>query len=345
MNPPRTHPPELRRDPITGRWVIIAPERSHRPMALEGAEPKHRVGTEARVCPFCVGRECDTPNEVFAIREPGTAADSPGWQLRVVPNMYPAVRDAEPIATSNADLFQSQPAAGRHEVVIESPDHVANPALLPDDLFRDVFIAYRERVKAFAADPSLQYVSVFKNVGAEAGASLGHCHSQIVALPLVPLEIDRELTGAAEYRSRTGRCVFCDLVKDELAGGVRVVAETPRLVALAAYAARFSHETWILPKRHASRYEDLTDDLAAELAALMKRLVTALDRVLAEPAYNWYLHAAPLRSADVPHYHWHFEVMPRTARPAGLEWGTGCFVNPVAPEAAAAHLRAAMPTA
>jgi len=345
MNPPRTNPPELRRDPITGRWVIIAPERSRRPMALEGAEPQRRVGTEARVCPFCVGRECDTPNEVFAIREPGTAADSPGWQLRVVPNMYPAVRDAEPIAVANADLFQSRPAAGRHEVVIESPDHVANPALLPDSLFRDVFIAYRERVKAFAADPTLRYVSVFKNVGAEAGASLGHCHSQIVALPLVPLEIERELAGALEYRSRSGRCVYCDLVAEELAAGARVVAETPRLVALAAYAARFSHETWIVPKRHTSRYEDLTDDLAAELAALMKRLVTALDRVLAEPAYNWYLHAAPLRSPDMPHYHWHFEVMPRTARPAGLEWGTGCFVNPVAPETAAAHLRAAMPTA
>jgi UDPglucose--hexose-1-phosphate uridylyltransferase len=332
--------PEFRRDPVSGRWVVIAPERSRRPMALEGAEPRHRVGLEARACPFCAGRECDTPNEVFAIREPGTAADSPGWQLRVVPNMYPAVRAVEG-ATEDAGLFQSLPGFGRHEVVIESPEHVANPALLPDDLFRDVFIAYRERVRSFAAEPVLQYVSVFKNVGAEAGASLGHCHSQIVAMPLIPSEIEHELNATARHFARTGRCVFCELIDAELAAKVRVVAETPNLVALAAYAARFSHETWVLPKRHASRYEDVSDDLAAELAQLMKRLVTALDRVLTEPAYNWYLHAAPLRSAELPHYHWHFEVMPRTARPAGLEWGTGCFVNPVLPETAAEQLREA----
>lgn len=332
--------PEFRRDPVSGRWVVIAPERSRRPMALEGAEPRHRAGLEARTCPFCVGRECDTPNEVFAIREPGTAADSPGWQLRVVPNMYPAVRAVDGVA-EDAGLFQSCPGFGRHEVVIESPEHVANPALLPDALFRDVFIAYRERVKSFAADPALQYVSVFKNVGAEAGASLGHCHSQIVAMPLIPSEIEHEWNSSARHFARTGRCVFCELIESELAANVRVVAETPNLVALAAYAARFSHETWVLPKRHASRYEDVSDDTAAELALLMKRLVTALDRALAEPAYNWYLHAAPLRSAELPHYHWHFEVMPRTARPAGLEWGTGCFVNPVAPETAAEQLREA----
>lgn len=338
MIPPRAQPPEFRRDPITGRWVIIAPERSLRPMALEGAEPRHRVGLEARVCPFCVGRECDTPNEVYAIREPGTEADSPGWQLRVVPNMFPAVREVEG-SPVDSGLFRSIPGFGKHEVVIESPEHVANPAFLPDDLFRDVFIAYRERVKFFASDPALKYVSVFKNVGAEAGASLGHCHSQIVAMPLVPGEIENELGSSDRRYVQTGRCVFCELIESELAAKVRVVDETPNLIAVAAYAARFSHETWVLPKRHASRYEDVSDELAAELAGLMKRLVGALDRVLAEPAYNWYLHAAPLRSAELPHYHWHFEVMPRTARPAGLEWGTGCFVNPVAPETAAEQMR------
>ena len=310
-------------------------------MALEGAEPRHRLGKEVRPCPFCAGRECDTPNESYAIRDPGTAADSGGWQLRVVPNMYPAVRPVDG-SPAGSELLQALPGIGRHEVVIESPEHIANPALLPAPLFRDVFIAYRERVKSFAVDPALRYVSVFKNVGAEAGASLGHCHSQILALPLVPDAIEQELNGAASHFSNTGSCVFCDLVNRELAAGVRVVAETPNLVAVAAWAARFSHETWVLPKQHPSRYEDLTDEMAAELAGLMKRLAVALDRVLAEPAYNWYLHAAPLRSPELPYYHWHFEVIPRTARPAGFEWGTGCFVNPTSPEAAAAELRSAI---
>ena len=344
MNPPRTYEPEFRRDPVTGRWVIVAPERSQRPMQLEGAEPRHRVGKEDRPCPFCVGQERETPNEVYAIREPGTAADGPGWQLRVVPNMFPAVRNATPRAERagySSSLFRSLPGSGRHEVVIESPEHLANPALLPDDLFRDVFIAYRERLIAHAADAALQYVSVFKNVGAEAGASLGHCHSQLVAMPLVPDLIRQELNGSKDHFARTGRCVFCDIVKDELADGSRVVAETANLLAVAAYAGRFSHETWVLPKHHASRFEGISNGLAAELAGLMKRLVIALDVVLAEPAYNWFLHAAPLRSPELAEYHWHFEVMPRTSRPAGLEWGTGCFVNAVAPETAAEQLRAA----
>jgi UDPglucose--hexose-1-phosphate uridylyltransferase len=335
--------PELRRDPVTGRWVIVAPERSLRPMVLEGSEPRHRIGAETRPCPFCTGQEHQTPHEVFAIRKPGTPVDGPGWQLRVVPNMFPAVRHDLLGEGDNADgLFAVQPGVGRHEVVIESPEHLANPALLPDDLFRDVFIAYRERLRGFAADPALQFASVFKNVGAEAGASLGHCHSQIVALPLVPGLVQLELTGSASYFSRTARCVFCDLVEQERRANVRIVGETPRLLAVAAFAGRFSHETWILPKEHASRYEAIPDDLAAELAGLMKRLVTAMDRVLAEPAYNWFLHTSPLHSSELPHYHWHFEVMPRTARPAGLEWGTGCFVNAVAPETAAEQLHAAM---
>lgn len=342
MTPLHLHAPEYRCDPVSGRWVVIAPERSLRPMALEGAEPRHRVGAEVRPCPFCAGRECDTPNEVFAIREPGTERDGAGWQLRVVPNMFPAVRKVKSDDSAGGGFFRSMPGFGRHEVVIESPEHVQNPALLPDNLFRDVFIAYRERVKAFAADPALSYVSVFKNVGAEAGASLGHCHSQIIALTLIPDIIQQELRVTEEHFSRTGRCAVCDLVECESDVRVRLIAETPNFVAVAAYAGRFGHESWIVPKAHASRYEDMTDDLAAELAGLMKRLVAALDRVLAEPAYNWYLHAAPLRSPELPHYHWHFEIIPRTQRPAGLEWGTGFFINPVSPEAAAEQLRAAI---
>ena len=161
-------------------------------------------------------------------------------------------------------------------------------------------------------------------------------------MPLVPDIVQQELNGSLLYFAQAGRCVFCDIVKNELADGSRIVAETPNLLAVAAYAGRFSQETWILPKRHASRYETIADDLAAELAGLMKELVRALDVVLAEPAYNWFLHAAPLRSPELSHYHWHFEVMPRTARPAGLEWGTGCFVNAVTPETAARELRDAI---
>ncbi|HXD85013.1 MAG TPA: galactose-1-phosphate uridylyltransferase [Urbifossiella sp.] len=331
--------PEFRRDPVSGWWVIVAPERSLRPLSLEGSSPRHRAETDRETCPFCQGREASTPGETFAIREAGIAPNAPGWQLRVVPNMFPAVRPAAANA-SGEGLFQALSATGRHEVVIEAAEHIVNPVLLSDDQFRDIFIAYRERLLAHAADPALQSVSIFKNVGAEAGASLGHCHSQIIALPLVPEQIGRELRGSSNYLHGTGRCVFCDLVKAELAAGVRVVAETPGFAAIAAYAGRFNHETWVLPKQHASRFETLSDSQAAELAELMKRLLRAFDRVLGEPAYNWYLHAAPLRSAEMPHYHWHLELIPRTARPAGFEWGSGCFLTSVSAETAAAQLSA-----
>jgi UDPglucose--hexose-1-phosphate uridylyltransferase len=232
------------------------------------------------------------------------------------------------------------PAYGRHEVVIETAQHVSNPTALSDEQFRDVFLAYRDRLLALAADPRLVSAAVFKNVGAEAGASLGHTHSQIVATPVVPELIAAELAGAKAYHAEHGTCVFCDMLAREREAGTRLVAESPHFVCFAPFAPRFASELWVLPKGHASRYESLTDPL--ELAQLMKRVLTALDAVLAEPAYNWFLHTAPLRSPELPHFHWHLEVMPRTSRPAGFEWGTGCYIIDASPERAAAELRAAL---
>jgi UDPglucose--hexose-1-phosphate uridylyltransferase len=342
----RTDPadvPEFRRDPVTGRWVVIAPERSRRPIGLEGAEPRHRPAAERQPCPFCPGQEYDTPNEVLAVRDPGTPADGPGWRLRVVPNKFPAVR---PLAGhdphKDGHLFDRYPGFGRHEVVIETPEHLASPTRLSDGQFRDVLLAYRDRLLALAGDRHLHYATVFKNVGAEAGASLGHAHSQILATPVVPDAIRAELSGADDYYTANRRCVFCDIVQSELSDGRRVVAGSERFVVLSPFAARFAYEMWVLPRVHASRYEGLTADAAAELAGLMKRVLRGLDAVLAEPAYNWFLHAAPLRSDELPYYHWHFEVTPRTTRPAGFEWGAGCFINAVAPETAAEQLRAAI---
>ncbi|MBX9582653.1 MAG: DUF4921 family protein [Gemmataceae bacterium] len=360
--------PEFRRDPVTGRWVVVAPERAARPMALRGAEPRHRPDRERKPCPFCPGQEHDTPHEVYALRDPGTAPDGPGWRLRVVPNKFPVARAQDPSprppppggegekehgrcsapppfpgeGAGGRGLFRTSPASGRHEVVVETADHLADPAALSDGRLAEVFVAYRERLVALAADPALTYAAVFKNVGAEAGASLGHTHSQILATPLVPDLVRRELAGSAEYHAANGRCVFCDIVAHELADRSRVVAETPGFVAVTAFAGRFAYEVWVLPKHHTSRYEAITDDAAGELAALMRRVAGAMDAVLAEPAYNWYLHTAPLRAGDLPHYHWHWEILPRTSRPAGLEWGSGCFVSAVPPERAAAELRASM---
>ncbi|MDY3556742.1 hypothetical protein R5W24_005912 [Gemmata sp. JC717] len=336
--------PQLRRDPVTGRWVLIAPQRAQRPINLPGHAPTHRTNGERHPCPFCPGQEADTPNEVYAVRDAGTAPDGPGWHLRIVPNMYPAVRpDVGPPAPAAADLFVTAPAFGTAEVLIDCAQHYDDPTQLSDKQFADVFRAYRARMTALAADPRLAHVSVFKNVGAEAGASLGHLHSQMIATPVVPELMRTELDGAEGHYARTGRCVFCTLVRDELADGSRVVARSERFVIATAFAPRFAYEMWLLPVAHESRYEALTDAGADELAALLKRALVALDRVQNAPAYNWFLHTSPLRTGELPHYHWHLEVLPRTARPAGLEWGFGCHITTVAPEQAAAELRDALP--
>jgi UDPglucose--hexose-1-phosphate uridylyltransferase len=242
--------------------------------------------------------------------------------------------------SGSAALFHSAPATGFAEVLIDCPEHIDNPVRLSDEQFRDVFCAYRSRMVALAADPRLAHVAVFKNVGVEAGASLGHTHSQIIALPLVPVLLGTELRGAAAYHARTGRCVFCDLVERELAAGVRLVARSEHFAAVTAFAPRFAYEMWVLPVRHEPRYESITDGAALELAQLLKRVLRALDDAQHAPAYNWFLHTTPLRAGALAHYHWHLEILPRTARPAGLEWGFGCHITTVAPERAAAELRA-----
>jgi UDPglucose--hexose-1-phosphate uridylyltransferase len=227
-------------------------------------------------------------------------------------------------------------------VLIDCPEHVSDPTLLSDEQFCDVFRAYRERMKALASDSRLAAVSVFKNVGAEAGASLGHTHSQIIATAVVPELVRAELAGAEGYFAHTGRCAFCDLAQRELADGSRVVARSEHFVVVTAFAPRFGFEMWVIPLKHEARYESITDAGALELSRLLKRVLRALDEVEHSPAYNWFLHTTPLRDGEPPYYHWHLEILPRTSRPAGLEWGHGCHITTTSPEHAAEQLRAAL---
>src|SRR5215218_3208685 len=223
--------PQLRKDPVVDRRVLIAPERAARPTELE--DPGHLA--HHADCPFCEGHEAETPHEVLALRRPGTAADGPGWRVRVVPNRFPAVRrDAES-------------AYGVHEVVIECPHHEASIAALPAGHVRDVFAVYRDRLTALRADERLRYVQVFKNHGAPAGASVEHAHSQILATAWVPQDVQAEVDAAAEHHATHGRCVFCDLIDRELSSGERVVHVGEHVVAIAAWAGRFPYETWVLP--------------------------------------------------------------------------------------------------
>ncbi len=331
--------PELRRDPITGRWVIISTERGRRPADFGPPADRRRGG----FCPFCPGNEEKTPNEILAIGESGRRPNTPGWSVRVVPNKFPALRVEGDLDRTGDGVYDRMNGIGAHEVIIESPDHTATLAGLPPTRVLDVLRAFQMRINDLRNDVRLRYAFVFKNHGEAAGATLEHAHSQLIALPIVPKEVAEELEGMRSYFAYKERCLLCDVVRQETAQGARVVAEDAFTLALEPFAPRFPFETWIMPKRHEAAFEATGREGVESLARLMSETLRRVDRVLASPPYNFVLHTFPLRGASVDpaSYHWHFEIIPKLMRVGGFEWGSDFFINPTPPEEAAKFLREA----
>ena len=327
--------PELRKDPVVGRWVIISTERARRPSDF-APDP---VRPRATSCVFCEGHEDKTPPEILASRAPGSAPNGPGWSYRVVANKFPALRIEGDIEPAGEGLFDYMNGVGAHEVVIETPDHAATLATLPLDAVTEVLVAYRERVRDLKKDPRFEYILVFKNHGEAAGASLEHPHSQLIATPIIPIMVTEELAGSASYWERKERCVWCDIIRQERQARRRVIFESNGFIAVAPFAPRFPFETWILPTRHRSAFEECEIDELRGLAGVVQDFLVRMNGVLHEPPYNFVLHTAPLREQAHEHFHWHLEVIPKLTRVAGFEWGSGFFINPVPPEDAATALR------
>ena len=327
--------PELRRDPVVGRWVIISTERSRRPSDFISKPPERRRGP----CVFCAGQESRTPDEVWARRPAASGPNSPGWLVRVVPNKFPALRIEGELEPAGEGIFDRMNGVGAHEVVIEAPEHDARIEQLPVSHLAEVLRAYRERILDLAKDPRLEYVMVFKNQGESAGASLEHAHSQLIATPIVPMMVDEELAGGLQHFRIKHRCIWCDIIRQERRVGGRVVLEQGGLIALAPFAPRFPFETWILPVGHRSAYEETPAGEFLPLAALLSEVLRRMSQTLGDPPYNLMLHSAPLRAKALDHFHWHLEIIPILTRVAGFEWGTGFFINPTPPEEAARYLR------
>ena len=329
--------PELRKDPITGRWVIIATDRAKRPtdFVRESFEPKG-----GRICPFCPGHETKTPPEILAFGREGSRTLSE-WTLRVVPNKFPALRVEGELTREGEGLYDKITGIGAHEVIIESPDHLSTLATMPEKRVEDLFWAFRERLIDLRKDTRLRYVLLFKNHGEAAGMTLEHTHSQLIALPVVPKRVQEELEGSRQHYDYKERCVFCDIVRQELEDPIRVIAENGDFVTLAPYAPRFPFETWILPKRHESAFENSSSHIFENLAKSLKQLLMKADLVLDRPAYNLVIHSSPVQDPFNEHYHWHIEFIPKLTKTAGFEWGTGFYINPTPPEEAARFLREA----
>ena len=336
--------PELRHDPIQRRWVIIASERGRRPDDF----PRNESLPTGGICPFCEGNESKTPPEIAAVRN-GSGANQPGWEVRVIPNKFPALRIEGSLDRRGLGAYDRMNGVGAHEVIIETPDHNLQLADAPIEHIHKVLRIYRERLVDLLRDQRFKYVLIFKNHGAAAGASLSHPHTQLIATPVTPLTLVEELNAAKDHYLEKERCLFCDLIEQELESGSRIVIAGEQVVALAPFASRFPFELFIAPRHHHHSFADASDEMLYHLAVLLKEVLLRVKKCLKDPPYNFLVHTVPNVKARHRHgaewgpieldYHWHIEFIPRLTQVAGFEWGTGFYINPVAPEDAAKYLR------
>jgi UDPglucose--hexose-1-phosphate uridylyltransferase len=328
--------PELRKDPITRRWVIIATERAARPTDF----PHDEIApNDMEKCPFCEGREDRTPPEIFAIRDPLTAPNTPGWHVRVVSNKFPALRIEGNTERTAVGIYSRMDGVGAHEVIIETPDHHTHLGLLPAGQVADVIRAYLQRYQDLRGDTRFEYALLFRNHGRRAGASLSHPHSQLIALPIVPKQVSEELEAAERFFAKDGRCMYCVMIEQERASRDRVVYENEAFIVIEPFTSRSPFETWILPTEHEADFGLLRSEDIPQLADALHEALFRLSTTLRNPPYNFIVHTLPYREGSKHAYHWHIEVIPQLTRVAGFEWGSGFYINPVIPEDAARYLR------
>jgi UDPglucose--hexose-1-phosphate uridylyltransferase len=336
--------PELRKDPVIGRWVIIATERAKRPDQFSGQSQDNYV---EKPCPFCEGSESKTPPEIYALRPRHTPANAPGWELRVVPSISPFLKIEGDLDRRGEGMYDIMSGIGAHEIVVETNEHIGNMADLSDEQVAKVITCYIDRIVDLEKDKRFKYVLVFKNHGWVAGGSrVKHSKSQLIATPVNPKRVKEELVGARNYYDYHERCVFCDLIRQELESKDRLILDIDGFIAVAPFASRFPFEVWVFPKKHSSDFTTMDMPTRFELAKILKKVLMKLKKGLNDPPYNYILHTAPFRRQKLGYwksiendYHWHIEIMPRLTRVAGFEWGTGFYICPLPPEDAAKFLR------
>ncbi len=339
--------PELRKDPTHGRWVIIATERARRPGNF--IRDENGVIDENKPCPFCEKNEKKTPPEIYAIRKQQSLPNTPGWKTRVIPNQTPLLRIEGNLNRHGYGMYDVLRGVGAHEIIIESPKHIGNTADLPIEQISLGIKTIRTRIHDLGQDFRFKYVLAYKNYGTAAGeGKIHHCHYQLLATPVNPLRIKEELNNAKRYYDYHERCLFCDIIQQEMSDGKRIVTQNEHFIALIPFAARFPFETWILPKKHQCDFVNAPPDNDEALADILKHVLLKLKVGLDNPSYNYVFHSAPFRREKAGEarwqtiqedYHWHIEVMPRLTRVAGFEKGTGFYICVIPPEAAAEFLR------
>ncbi len=333
----------IRQDTLAGHWVIISEGRASRPIGVQAPQVEKQKGW---LCPFCEGNESTTPEEVEALRPAGSEANTPGWNIRVVPNRFEALSPQSLAAESTRGVLQEMGGFGHHEVIIETPVHEADISDYADPKLSQVLKTYQSRIRAQYEDKRIAYVQLFRNEGYMAGASLEHPHSQVLGLPFVPPHTRTIIERSLDHTKKQGSCLACSLIDQELKEKERVILEEDDFVAVAPFASRVPGEIAIFPRTHGHRFEDAGGEEIHNLAVVLRKLVWALKKTFDSPPFNLLIITSPaadqgaIREKDLKRgLHWHLQLIPRTTRFAGLEWGTGVSLNPLPPESAARQMR------
>jgi UDPglucose--hexose-1-phosphate uridylyltransferase len=323
---------ELRKDPIIGRWVIISVERAKRPSDFSVSV----TWKEEQLCPFCPGHDSEKyDKELYTV----ISAETNTWTLRVVQDKYPILKFEGEVERAGEGIYDKMNNIGAHEIIIESPLHDQTIGNMSINQICDIFQAYKQRFITLKTDGRFRHILIVRNHGHGAGGQLKHPHSQLFATPIIPKSIKEEIEGVKKYYYYRERCIFCDIVKQELQLNERLIVANSLFVAITPFASRVPFEIWILPYNHTSSFEDIQEKDIIELARVMKETFTKLERLLGDCPYNFFLHSSPFDKYHVNEYHWHLEIMPRLTKLAGFEWGTGFYINPTPPEDAAEQLR------
>ncbi len=328
---------ELRRDPVVGRWVIVETDHPNAPGDFNYEQYIPKGG----LCPFCYGNEFMTPPEINCLRDPNTQANTPGWQVRVIANKFPALQIEGELDRRGIGIYDMSNGIGAHEVLIETPYHAKDlPELLPEEVENYLKMCC-VRCIDLAKDERFKYLMLFRNYGSAAGASLEHPHTQIVALPMVPKNALEEIHGAKGYFDYRERCIFCDIIRQELQEQERIVLENKYFLSFCPFVSRFPFEIMIIPKKHNGNFCLMNAEEIKALAEIMQGTLRKLKKVFENLSYNYIIHSSPINGdLDVEYYHWHIELMPKLTQVAGFEWGTGFYLDSTSPELAAQYLKA-----
>jgi UDPglucose--hexose-1-phosphate uridylyltransferase len=328
---------ELRLDPTTREWVIMAPERLKRPQQTLKKVPTEGLPERDEACPFCPGNEDQTPEAVFVIPSSDRYSE---WDVRVVPNRFAALTmDENNLPVREGPLNRGMPGLGVHEVIIDNPSHNTTIAMMSYQQVENLLAAYQQRYNTLKKEQHLKSITIFKNHGRESGTSLAHPHSQLIATPIITPYYHRRFDVAVDYYSDVGNCLYCDILNEELKNKERIVTKTEDFVVFHPYASRSSYETWIIPRAHYSSFGLFPEGQRSGLAVLLKDILLCLYRGLNDPAYNLMIDTSVTTDEENPYYHWHIRIVPRLSMIAGFEMGSGIYINTMLPEDSAKSLR------